>query len=111
MASSSSSGTIAHWQHEPLHDIVEPMTDHVIMAYNGSNAARGAAVRKIGGDRNVSFLGCVIIIPAGIRASRWDIPKPVDVVQLYLPPTTLERVADEAERARADQSAGTNGAS
>ena len=35
-ASDPSSGTIAHWKHEPLHDIVEPMTDHVIMAYNGS---------------------------------------------------------------------------
>jgi AraC family transcriptional regulator len=27
---------IAHWKHEPLHDVVEPMTHHVIMAYNGS---------------------------------------------------------------------------
>ena len=36
MASDPSSGTIAHWKHEPLHDVVEPMTDHVIMAYNGS---------------------------------------------------------------------------
>ena len=31
------SGTgIAHWKHEPLHDVVEPMSHHVIMAYNGS---------------------------------------------------------------------------
>jgi AraC family transcriptional regulator len=37
----------------------------------------------------------VIIIPEG-SSSRWDIPKPVDVVQLYLPHTTLKRVADEA---------------
>ena len=36
------------------------------------------------------------IIPAG-SSSRWDIPEPVDVVQLYLPHTTLERVADEAD--------------
>ena len=27
---------IAHWKHEPLHDVVEPMSHHVIMAYNGS---------------------------------------------------------------------------
>jgi AraC family transcriptional regulator len=40
----------------------------------------------------------MIIIPAG-SSSRWDIPKPVDVVQLYLPPTTLERVAREADTA------------
>jgi AraC family transcriptional regulator len=40
----------------------------------------------------------VIIIPEG-SSSRWDIPKPVDVVQLYLPQATLERVADEADTA------------
>jgi AraC family transcriptional regulator len=40
----------------------------------------------------------VIIIPEG-SSSRWDIPKPVDVVQLYLPHATLKRVADEAETA------------
>ena len=38
------------------------------------------------------------IIPAG-SSSRWDIPKPVNVVQLYLPHATLERVADEADTA------------
>jgi AraC family transcriptional regulator len=40
----------------------------------------------------------VIIIPQG-SSSRWDIPKPVDVVQLYLPHRTLARVADEADTA------------
>src|SRR5688572_4079725 len=33
MASDPSSGTIAHWKHGALHDVVEPMTDHVIMTY------------------------------------------------------------------------------
>ena len=42
--------------------------------------------------------GVVTIIPAG-SSSRWDIPKPVDVVQLYLPHTTLKRVAGEAGHA------------
>src|SRR3981189_562786 len=32
----SSGAGIAHWKHEPLHDVVEPMTHHVVMAYNGS---------------------------------------------------------------------------
>ena len=41
----------------------------------------------------------MIIIPEG-SSSRWDIPKPVDVVQLYLPHTSLERVAREADTAR-----------
>src|ERR1700743_800314 len=36
MASDPSSGTIAHWKHGALHDVVEPMTDHVVMTYAGS---------------------------------------------------------------------------
>src|SRR3954452_6487203 len=36
MALDSSGAGIAHWKHEPLHDVVEPMTHHVIMAYNGT---------------------------------------------------------------------------
>jgi AraC family transcriptional regulator len=97
MASDPSSGTIAHWQHDPLHDVVEPMTDHVIMAYNGSMQRverRSGRSVAIGTFRP----GVLIIIPEG-SSSRWDIPKPVDVVQLYLPHTTLKRVADEANTA------------
>jgi AraC family transcriptional regulator len=97
MASDPSNGAIAHWQHGPLHDVVEPMTDHVIMAYNGTMQRmerRSGRSVAIGTFRP----GVVIIIPAG-SSSRWDIPKPVDVVQLYLPQTTLERVAREADTA------------
>ena len=36
----------------PLHDVVEPMKDHVIMTYPNGVAAAGAAQREIGGDRN-----------------------------------------------------------
>src|SRR5258708_16160127 len=43
--------------------------------------------------------GVVIVIPEG-SSSRWDIPKPVDVVQLYLPHRTLVRVAAEADTAK-----------
>jgi AraC family transcriptional regulator len=97
MASDASNGAIAHWQHGPLHDVVEPMTDHVIMAYNGlmqRMERRSGRSVAIGTFRP----GVVIVIPAG-SSSRWDIPKPVDVVQLYLPHTTLERVAREADTA------------
>jgi AraC family transcriptional regulator len=97
MALDPSGGGIAHWQHEPLHDVVEPMTHHVIMAYNGSAQRmerRSGRSVAIGTFRP----GVVIIIPEG-SSSRWDIPKPVDVVQLYLPHTTLKRVADEADTA------------
>lgn len=94
MALDSSGAGIAHWQHDPLHDVVQPMSHHVIMAYNGSvqrmERRSGKSVAK-GTFRR----GIVIIIPEG-SSSRWDIPKPVDVVQLYLPHATLKRVADEA---------------
>ncbi|AFL52279.1 AraC family transcriptional regulator [Sinorhizobium fredii] len=97
MALDPSGGGIAHWKHDPLHDVVEPMGDHVIMAYNG---VVQRMERRSG--RSVSpgtfRRGVVVIIPAG-SSSRWDIPKPVDVVQLYLPPAMLKRVADEAETA------------
>ena len=94
MALDPSGAGIAHWKHDPLHDVVEPMTHHVIMAYNGSvqrMERRSGRSVAIGTFRP----GVVIIIPEG-SSSRWDIPKPVDVVQLYLPHATLQRVADEA---------------
>src|SRR5260370_471601 len=92
MALDSSGAGIAHWKHDPLHDVVEPMTHHVIMAYNGSvqrMERRSGRSVAIGTFRP----GVVIIIPEG-SSSRWDIPKPVDVVQLHLPHRTLQRVAD-----------------
>ena len=94
MALDASGAGIAHWKHEPLHDVVEPMSHHVIMAYNGSTQhmeRRSGRSVATGTFRR----GVVIIIPEG-SSSRWDIPKPVDVVQLYLPHATLKRVADEA---------------
>lgn len=99
MALDPSGAAIAHWKHDPLHDVVEPMSDHVIMAYNGSvqhvERRSGRSVAK-----GTFRPGVVIIIPEG-SSSRWDIPKPVDVVQLYLPTTTLDRVAREAHTATA----------
>lgn len=85
---------IAHWKHDPLHDVVEPMTHHVIMAYNGTVQRMQ---RRTGRSTAIGTFrpGVVIIIPEG-SSSRWDIPKPVDVVQLYLPHTSLARIADEA---------------
>jgi AraC family transcriptional regulator len=97
MALDASGGGIAHWKHEPLHDVVEPMSHHVIMAYNGlTQRMERRSGRSVASG---TFRpGVVIIIPEG-SSSRWDIPKPVDVVQLYLPHATLKRVADEAESA------------
>ena len=93
MALDSSGAGIAHWKHDPLHDVVAPMSHHVIMAYNGTVQRM---VRRTGNAVAIGTFrpGIVIIIPEG-SSSRWDIPKPVDVVQLYLPHTTLERVASE----------------
>src|ERR1700724_1756048 len=95
MASDPANGAIAHWKHGALHDVVEPMADHVIMTYltgvqrlerrTGKSLATGTARP-----------GVVTIIPAGSSA-KWDIPGPVDVIQLYLPRATLERVTREAD--------------
>ena len=67
MASDPASGAIAHWKHGALHDVVEPMADHVIMTYpigvqrlerrNGKSGAIGTA-----------RTGVVTIIPAGSSA-------------------------------------------
>jgi AraC family transcriptional regulator len=97
MALDSSGAGIAHWKHEPLHDVVAPMTHHVIMAYNGTMQRME---RRTGRSVAIGTFrpGVVIIIPEG-SSSRWDIPKPVDVVQLYLPHTMLERVAREVDTA------------
>ena len=35
IALESSGAGIAHWKHDPLHDVVKPMSHHVIMAHNG----------------------------------------------------------------------------
>jgi AraC family transcriptional regulator len=100
MASDSQSGAIAYWKHEPLHDIVEPMADHVIMTYPAGSQAlerRTGKSAAIGTART----GVVTIIPAG-STSRWDIHRPMHVVQLYLPQRTLLRIAGEADTANPD---------
>ncbi|WFU78223.1 AraC family transcriptional regulator [Bradyrhizobium sp. CIAT3101] len=94
MASDPTNGAIAHWKHGALHDVVEPMTDHVIMTYPTGvqrlERRSGKSV-AIGTARS----GVVTIIPAGSSA-RWDIPGFVDVIQLYLPQAALQRIAREA---------------
>ena len=90
---------IAHWQHGALHDVVEPMSDHVIMTYVGTmqRLERRSGRSYASGTARA---GAVTIIPAGSSA-RWDIAGKVDVVQLYLKQKTLERIATEAGRHRA----------
>lgn len=100
MASDSDSGAIAYWKHEALHDTVESMADHVIMTYP---AGSQALERRTGRTAAISTArpGVVTIIPAG-STSRWDIHRPMHVVQLYLPQRTLLRIANEASTASPD---------
>jgi AraC family transcriptional regulator len=97
MVSDTSSGAIAHWRHDPLHDVVEPMMDHVIMTFP---AGSQRFERRTGNavSHGTARPGVITIIPAG-STSRWDIHLPLNVVQLYLPHKTLERVASEADAA------------
>lgn len=97
MASDPSNGAIAHWKHGALHDVVEPMADHVIMTYPaGSQRLERRAGKSVA--VGTARPGVVTIIPAGSSA-RWDIPGLVNVVQLYLPHTTITRIAAEADKA------------
>jgi AraC family transcriptional regulator len=94
VASDPSSGVITFWRHDPLHDVVKPMVDHVIMAF----PAEPVQFERRDGQTVVKGMtrpGTLTIIPAG-SSSRWDIHQPLSVVQLYLPQATLERVAHEA---------------
>ncbi|QHO76270.1 AraC family transcriptional regulator [Bradyrhizobium sp. CCBAU 051011] len=95
MASDPSSGAITFWKHDPLHDVVAPMADHVIMSF----PAGPVRFERRNGKEFVNGMtrpGTVTVIPAG-SSSRWDIYQPLNVVQLYLPHTTLQRVAHEAD--------------
>ncbi|WP_449379729.1 helix-turn-helix transcriptional regulator [Bradyrhizobium sp. UFLA05-112] len=94
MASDPSSGVITFWRHDPLHDVVRPMADHVIMTF----PAEPVKFERRDGRAFVHGMtrpGAVTVIPAG-STSRWDIYQPLSVLQLYLPQTTLNRVAHEA---------------
>jgi AraC family transcriptional regulator len=94
MASDPSSGAITFWRHDPLHDVVRPMADHVIMAF----PAEPVRFERRDGKTFVNGMtrpATVTVIPAG-SSSRWDIYQPLSVVQLYLPQTTLKRIAHEA---------------
>ncbi|OKO91727.1 transcriptional regulator [Bradyrhizobium sp. NAS80.1] len=94
MASDPSSGVITFWRHDPLHDVVRPMADHVIMTF----PAEPVRFERRDGKVLVNGMtrpGTVTIIPAG-STSRWDIYQPLSVLQLYLPHSTLDRVAHEA---------------
>jgi AraC family transcriptional regulator len=94
MASDPSNGVITFWRHDPLHDVVKPMIDHVIMAF----PAEPVRFERRDGKAFVTGMtrpGTVTVIPAG-STSRWDIYQPLSVLQLYLPQTTLSRVAQEA---------------
>ncbi|KRQ98092.1 helix-turn-helix domain-containing protein [Bradyrhizobium valentinum] len=93
VAADPSNGVITFWRHDPLHDVVKPMADHVIMAF----PAEPVRFERRDGKAFVKGMtrpGTVTIIPAG-SSSRWDIYQPLSVLQLYLPQTTLERVGHE----------------
>lgn len=94
VASDPSNGIIAYWRHDAVHDIVGPMADHVLMAFpSGSLRFERRSGKSV--VTGTTRCGTVTVIPAG-SSSRWDIPEPLNVVHLYLPQATLQRVALEA---------------
>lgn len=84
---------LAHWKHAPFHEVVLPMSDHVIMTYLGPMQRlerRSGRQYSTGMGRR----GSITFIPAG-SSSRWDIHGPMEIVQLYLAPELFEQVARE----------------
>jgi AraC family transcriptional regulator len=84
---------LARWKHNPLHEVVNPMSDHVVMTYLGTMQR---LERRSGKDyaTGMARRGSITFIPAG-SSSRWDIHGQVDVLQLYLSPELLDRVSQE----------------
>jgi AraC family transcriptional regulator len=82
------------WQHAALHDVVEPMSEHVLMTFLGTmqRFERRSGRTYVAGTARK---GGLTVIPAG-SSSRWDIYGDLDVVQLYLPPASLLELAVEA---------------
>lgn len=94
IVSGPSSGAIAYWKHDGLHDVVGPMSDHVIMTHPcGSQRLERRTGKSVA--IGIARPGIVTIIPAG-STSRWDIHQPMHVIQLYLRPDALDRIAAEA---------------
>src|SRR5262245_20772925 len=95
MASDPPSGTIAYWEQGAHHDVIEPMAEHVVMTYPAGSLR---LERRTGKSVAIGMArpGVVTIIPAG-STSRWDIHRPMNVVQLYLPQAALERISGEAD--------------
>jgi AraC family transcriptional regulator len=95
MASDPRGGAIAYLEHGALHDVIEPMAEHVVMTYPiGSQRLERRTGKSVA--IGTARPGVVTVIPAG-STSRWDIHQPMSVVQLYLPQATLERISDEAD--------------
>src|SRR6266480_3802558 len=69
VALDSSGGGIAHWRHDPLHDVVEPMTHHVVMAYNGAVQRMVLCLRRCA-STGTSRLAFVTLFREGSRAWR-----------------------------------------
>jgi AraC family transcriptional regulator len=84
---------LARWKHEPFHDVVRPMSDHVVMTYLGPMQR---LERRSGREYSSGMgrRGSITFIPAG-SSSHWDIHGAMEIVQLYLSPELLDRVARE----------------
>ncbi|WP_284261281.1 helix-turn-helix domain-containing protein [Bradyrhizobium iriomotense] len=99
MASGPSEDAVARRKHGALHDVVKPMVDHVVSYPSGVQRQERRDGNSVASGTARS--GVVTIIPAGSFARR-DSPGLIDVVQLYLTHTTLERVAREADHSGPD---------
>lgn len=90
-------GTFRHWPHGPIHDVIQPMTEHVlIVSFGPMQRVQRCTGRLI--ENTTLRTNTLTIIPAG-SSSRWDLEGPVDVMHFYLPPSLLQQTAERLDQA------------
>lgn len=83
------------WPHGPLHEIISPLDQHVIIAHYG-NMQRVERTTDNKVSKNVIRNGAITTIPLG-SSSYWDVYNPVDVIHFYLPNSILNTLAQQVD--------------
>ncbi|SHL94487.1 AraC family transcriptional regulator [Halomonas cupida] len=91
-----SQGTFRHWPHGPIHDVIQPMSEHVLIASFGPMQRVQRCTGRLL-EHTTLRANTLTIIPAG-SSSRWDLEGAVDVMHFYLPPSLLTQTAEQLDQ-------------
>jgi len=89
-------GSYCHWPHGPLHDVIRPMQEHVLI----TNVGQMQRVERRTGRSfaaGTMRIGTITTIPAG-SSSRWDLAGAVDVIHLYFSGHLLEKITSQIDQ-------------